>query len=383
MKKIYFLLLLVIASIGYSQDTVTTFLNSPDVDVDDALALDSKGNLYGSNVAGNTVFKITPSGNVSPFVTGLKNPNGIAIDRRDNVYVAEYTGSAIQKYDANGNHLKTFVVDGTPSGMISSRYSLSVIFTLIDFGNQENNSVNELLPNGTIRELYKGAPLNVPVGLTFGPGGDLYIGNFVGRDIYRLRTRKREKELKYIANVPDSGTDFPFLSFITYSRGALFATVYGEHKVFKINPRGIDDVKVYAGSENGNMDGDISEATFSYPSGIVANRSGSVLYVSEYSGLGNIRKIRRKKKEVILPIKIYMYPNPAREFVNLIIRSKSIDVIKIEMYDMFANLVYESKKLSGSKLLIKKINLKDFSPGLYEVIVLQNGDKKTKKLVIQ
>ncbi len=67
----------------------------------------------------------------------------------------------------------------------------------------------------------------MPVGLAFGSGGDLYIGNFVGRDVYKLRIRGSKKELKYIANVPDLGTDLPYLSFIAYSREALFATVYG------------------------------------------------------------------------------------------------------------------------------------------------------------
>ncbi len=49
---------------------------------------------------------------------------------------------------------------------------------------------------------------------------------------------------------------------------------------------------------------------------------------------------------------------------------------------MFANLVYENSVRSRGKLFRNKINVKDFPSGIYEIIVLQNGNKITKKLVV-
>lgn len=291
MKKVLFALLCMMSFIGFAQTvTVTTVLNDATADVDDALALDSKGNLYGSNFAGTTVYKITPSGDVSPFVTGLANPNGLAFDSNDNLYVVEYSGGAIHKYDHDGNLMQTFAVGGFPSGLISSYMSESVIFTTADFGGIGSNGIFELMPDGTVHTIHQGAPLTLPVGLAYGPNGALYIGDYLTREVYRI---PQGGSIEYVATVPAPNNFVPFLAFITYAQGYLYGTVYGENKIYKIDPRGIDSVELYSGSGFGDMDGDISEATYIFPGGIFANKSGNTMYVSEFSGIGNIRKITR------------------------------------------------------------------------------------------
>jgi len=287
MKNIFIFLFLTFSIIGQSQaQVVTTVLNSGTADVDDALALDSQGNLYGSNWVGDSVYKITPTGDVSVFASGFNHPNGLAFDSDDNLFIVDYGAGTIYKYDINGNQLDSFYVGGYPSGLIKDHASDTMIYT-----NVVDSSVNKLLSDGTIIVLHQGAPLRVPVGLAFDRSGKLYVGNYVGREIYQLPGIG--KAPKYVATVPDSGTNFPYLAFIAYANGRLFGTVYGEHKIYKIHPNKIDHVEVYAGSSYGNADGDISGATFAYPAGMVANRQGSLLYVSEFSGLGNIRKITR------------------------------------------------------------------------------------------
>jgi hypothetical protein len=291
MKKILIFLFFTFSIIGQSQaQIVTTILNSDTADVDDALALDSQGNLYGSNWVGDSVYKITPSGDVSVFASGFNHPNGLAFDSADNLFIVDYGAGTIYKYDINGNQLDSFYVGGYPSGLIKDHASDVMIYT-----NVADSSVNKLSNDGTITVLHQGAPLRVPVGLAFDRSGELYVGNYVGRQIYHLPSTGEAPE--YVATVPDSGTNFPYLAFIAYANGRLFGTVYGEHKIYKIHPNKIDHVEVYAGSSNGNTDGDISGASFAYPAGMVANRQGSLLYVSEFSGLGNIRKISRGNKD--------------------------------------------------------------------------------------
>ena len=68
-KFIPFIAFLVWASTIISAQQVSTFSGGTP---DDAIALDTDGNIYCSNYAGNAVFKFTPSGEVSSFVTGLK-----------------------------------------------------------------------------------------------------------------------------------------------------------------------------------------------------------------------------------------------------------------------------------------------------------------------
>lgn len=380
MRFFYILLFTMISTFGYSQHKhkVTTILDSPTVDIDDALALDSKGNLYGSNFgnyAGNTVYKVTPTGEVSAFVTDLKAPNGLAFDSNDNLFVVEFLGGAIHKYDSNGNLLKTYEVGGYPSGLIKEFRSDNMIFT-----NSADSSVNKLSQDGTVIVLHKGAPLLYPVGLAYSKSGKLFVGNYEGREIHSLNCYG---ELEYVATVPDSGTDFPYLGFITYAKGSIYATVYGEHKIYKVNPRKIDDVKVYAGSIQGNTDGNISKATFSYPAGIIASKSGKELYISEYKSTGNVRKITRKKKKNKIKINLKVSPNPVSEILKIKGQVPSKGSVKIKIFNLYGRNVFECVIATDNKKFKKEVNLKNWSTGLYQVVMYHKQNKISKRIIVK
>ena len=380
MKFIYTLLIAFI-TIGAQSQTVTTFLNSNDAVVDDAMALDSQGNLYGSTFYGGTVYKITPDGTSTPFVTGLAWANGLAVDSEDNIYVAEYLNASINKYDNDGNLIeKLSIGTGYPSGLIKAYKSDKMIYT-----NVGDNSINELSADGSIRVLYQGGPLNIPVGLAYGPHGDLYIGNYIGREIYRLPNGGEEVE--YVATVPAPNNQVPYLAFIAYAQGSLYGTVYGEHKIYKIHPRHVDDVEIYSGSTYGDTDGNISEATFAYPAGIIANKSGNTLYVSEFNGLGNIRKITngngRDSQNETTPLSIVSYPNPASDYINIETNS---DENKNALYSVkIYNLNNGSLALEKNRLKINgtyTLALDALNTGLYELVVSSKGISESKTIII-
>ena len=393
MKKLCILFVCLFAIYGYGQTvTVSTILNDPNADVDDALALDSQGNLYGSNFAGTTVYKITPTGAVSPFVTGLTNPNGLAFDSYDNLYVVEYGGGAIHKYDINGNLIQTFAVGGFPSGLVKAYKSDNMIFTTADFGGIVNNGIFELTTDGTVNTIYQGSPLQLPVGLTYGPGGALYIGDYLSRVVYRI---PKKGGLEYVATVPAPDNFVPFLAFVTYSQGFLYGTIYGENKIYKINPRNVDDVEIYSGSTFGDMDGDISVATYAFPAGILANQSGNTLYVSEFSGIGNIRKITLGKGkgnqrfgsenngDSRLVEHFSVFPNPASSLLNIKLEGDFNGDYSVEIYDLLANKVYESTNTLEGSLFKKSISLTGWTAGIYEIVFSNGIEKHTRKVVVE
>ena len=91
-----------------------------------------------------SVYKITPSGNIKVVATGLSKVLGIAFDRRDRMYVLE------------------------------TSYSTS------DPGPEPATArLIRILPNGKQEVLIDGSTgiLSVPAGMTFGPDGALYISN--------------------------------------------------------------------------------------------------------------------------------------------------------------------------------------------------------------
>ncbi|MHA7055756.1 NHL repeat-containing protein [Aquimarina sp. M1] len=249
----------------------------------DGLGIDSKGNLYGSDFVGNTVYKMNSSKEVTVFVTNLVSPNGIGLNKKDEVYVCDHFGNTIYKYSEEGIQLDSIPAT-SPAGIKRIPGTNDMLFV-----EYNTNTINVLSEDHAISELYEGAPINGPAGIAFDRKGAAFIGNFNDRKIYKYKDGK----LSFIAQLPAEAPNANFLGFLTYAKGFLFATQLGEHKVYKINPKKENDVEVFAGSVLGNDDGDISEATFNFPNGILASPNGKKLYVSD-AGTSNLRVIESK-----------------------------------------------------------------------------------------
>ncbi len=352
--------------------TVSTFLVDDNVDVDDALIFDNDGNLYGSNFGGDTVYKITPEGVATPFASGFNNPNGLAFDTDGNLFVVDWGAGSIHKYDPSGNLLNTYNVGPTPSGLIASP-SGTMIFT-----DTADDSIIELGTDGSMTTLFEGAPLNAPVGLTYDENNTLYIGNYVGREVYRLVGNNVE----YIATVPDgNAADNPFLGFITYAEGFLYGTTMGGHKIYKIDPTQTDVVTSFAGGIQGDVDGDIALATFSYPNGIVYKPTEQALYISEFSGVGNIRKIEDfvLGTEEHTAIRFSIAPNPVGDNLHMYFENRDyLDHSEVLIYNALGVLVSTHK---GNNEGI--INVSQLPEGMYFMEFIAEGTIRTIKTFVK
>ncbi|WP_378181008.1 SMP-30/gluconolactonase/LRE family protein [Aquimarina sp. SS2-1] len=246
----------------------------------DGLAIDRKGNLYGSDFYGNTVYKMTPSKEVTVFADSLVSPNGIGINKDGEVFVCDHFGNTIYKYSQEGIQLDSIPAI-SPAGIKRIPGTSDMLFV-----EYNTNTINVLSEDNTITKLHEGTPINGPAGIAFDRRGNIYIGNFNDRKIYKYK----DGNLSFVAELPAEAPNANFLGFLTYAKGFLFATQLGEHKIYKINPNKENEVEVLAGSVLGNDDGDISEATFNFPNGILASPNGKVLYVSD-AGTRNLRII--------------------------------------------------------------------------------------------
>ncbi|MFK5983434.1 MAG: T9SS type A sorting domain-containing protein [Flavobacteriaceae bacterium] len=351
-----YLLFLLFGNFVFAQ-TVSTYFSDPTAKITDAVVFDADGNLYGSDFNGNSVYKVTPGGVTTTFVSGLANPNGLAFDSSGNLFVVEYSGASIHKYDSSGTLLESFNVGSFPSGLIKSFDTDDMIFTLTS-----NSSVNILTASGAVIELYQGAPLNTPVGLAYDDLGNLYAGNYTGREIYKVFNGGTE----YVATVPDGGSNSS-LAFITYGNGNLWGTVFFTgHKIFSINPEGVDDVTLFAGSEQGNADGDISVATFDSPSGLVYNNDENALYISEFTSDGNVRKIENilSVGDFSSEINLKLFPNPVQDYLSVsgFIQNNNGEA-RVTIYDTTGRIIKTFDKTLDENNI--NINISEIESGLY------------------
>ncbi len=351
--------------------TVTTFTQgSPD----DAIAIDSNGNIYCSNYMGDTVFKFTPEGDATSFVTGLNTPNGLAFNSNEELYVCDGLGDTIFRYDIDGTLIDSYATASHPSGIIKSFTNDDMIFT-----EYQGNEINILAPDGTITNLSSAPELNGPVGLAYDPNGVLYVGNYTDREIYKVL---ENGDVEYIATVPTDGGPMPNLGFIAFGQGYLWGTTMGSDKIYRINPNGIDDFILFAGSTQGSMDGDISEATFNTTNGILFNDAEDTMYITDF-GTKNLRIISNIVLEVgeenIDSKNLILFPNPAN--INLNIKTDVNGDYQIEIYTILGKTVYSMDEKFESNVISKRIDISSLESGVYLVKVTSQNVTSVKRFI--
>ncbi len=351
--------------------TVTTYTDGTP---DDAMVLDSNGNLYASNFVGDSVFKFDPDGNGVPFITGLNTPNGLAFDSNENLYVCDFSGLTRYKYDIDGNLLESFTGVGRPSGIIKAFDNDDMIFT-----NYNESSINRLEPDGTITVISSDSELNGPVGLAYDENGVLYAGNYDDRKIYRILN---DGTADYIAQLPTDGGALPNLGFITYGQGRLWGTTMGSDKIYAVNQNEVDSYILFAGSVQGSMDGDIDQATFTTPNGILFSEDENTMCITDF-GTKNIRII----SDVILSFgeealnlkSLQLFPNPVVSTLN--VKTDVDGDYQIKVYNILGEVVYSFEESFQNTSISKIIDMSSLNTGVYLVKVSSQNVTSVKRFI--
>ena len=154
-----------------------------------ALVFDHSGNLFVADHAAQTIFKFTPDGTKSVFVTGvrLSDGNGLAFDEADNLFVLSPSG----EYHVGGTILK-FSSDGTRSTFATG--------------------------------------VGLPYSLAIDPSGNLFVSDWDTGSIYKV-TPKGEKGTF-------ATTEIAAKILACDQAGNLFAGVPLKHSIFKYEPAG-------------------------------------------------------------------------------------------------------------------------------------------------
>jgi hypothetical protein len=161
--------------------TVNTFAAGA-LDYPGGIAFDAAGDLYVTNLGNDTISKVTPTGTVSTFVSGLSG--ALTIDAAGNLYVA--SGQSTISKVTPGGAVSTFV---------SSGLNYPVALACDAAGNlyaanvPDDNSICKITPAGTVSTFVaSGGGLSNPEGLAFNAAGGLYVANWEANAISVITT---------------------------------------------------------------------------------------------------------------------------------------------------------------------------------------------------
>lgn len=258
----------------------------------DAITVDHRGNIYVSeygrfvNTGGNgtRVFKITPDGDVSDFITGLSGPLGNAMDFEGNFYVVNANNTVngqILKIAPDGTRSVLATLDGWPAGLALDHENNIYVSNFL------TPTVHKITQDGVVTVYGSDPRLAGGVGMDFDRKGNLIVGNYATSDILSI---KPNGNVSLLANIPDIVVNGSGIGYITVVGNSIFATGIGVHKIFKVSMNG--NIEEFAGTGNASVvDGPLKEASFNAPNGITADPYNRAIYISEYKGDNAIRKI--------------------------------------------------------------------------------------------
>ncbi|MDX1396480.1 MAG: hypothetical protein R3195_19015 [Gemmatimonadota bacterium] len=190
------------------------------------------GWFYQSNIAANTVSRISPDGEVETFVSsGIRNPVGLVFDADGHLIVANCGGGSLSRVDA----------DGTPE-----------VFTDTDL-------------------------LRCPNGITLASDGNFYVANFSDGNVVRVTP---DGEASVFATLPGNNN-----GHILFGNGVLYVVARGNHQIYELTLDG--ELTLIAGSgERGLDDGPALEATLSLPNDVALSPDGRILYWNDVGVTG-------------------------------------------------------------------------------------------------
>lgn len=346
---------------AWSQQVITItpeFTASGDLAVgpDDNIYVADFGNALGGgsaqSVPGREVYRVSPSGEVSVFATGLFGASGNAFGPDGFLYQSNISGGSISKIAPDGT-----VTLLTASNLISGPVGIAVDQELNVYNtNCSNNTITKTTPSGQTTVFAQHLRFQCPNGLTIDPEGNLYASNFNNCDVLKIDSQGTVRVFACI-NAFHPTRNSRGNGHITFANGRLYVCAWQGNQIFEVTLEG--DVSLLAGDgASGRDDGSFDVASFNQPNGIDASRTGDTLYVNDtvpISSAGRLLhpnvvrmitgvrsmltaaelEVPESSHAELLPV----YPNPVTGSANLEYKLDRTTHVSLEVFDLFGRRV--------------------------------------------
>ena len=222
---------------------------------------------------GDTVWHITPDGEVTPFAQSDEMESLTMTVRTDDgtVYQSSYNSNRVFRIDPDGT--AEVLAEGLrgPTGIVVGDDGTLFVEAC------NSNIIHTVSPDGTVEDFAFDRRFNCINGLTRGPDGTLYAINFKDGGLLSVSP---EGEVDKLFQFPEPTAHGVYLD------GSLFITSRLGYVVFRYD-LDTGDVEIIAGNgEPGDRDGRGGEASFGRPNAITLGPDGA-LYINHGGGASN------------------------------------------------------------------------------------------------
>ena len=370
------------------------------------MALSTIGEIFVVDAMNNQIRVISKDGKVNKFSGSTKgannetingidtslakfnNPSSIAIDDLNNIYISDKGNNQIRKISNNG--IVTRIAGADKIGDISNSGNLDGIGDAATFNQPEGlaldkdgrylyvadkgnnlirkidiytNNVTTVAGNGNASSVDNTTGIlssfNAPVGLAISNSGFLYVSDYIGNKIRRINLTT--SEVKTLA----SGLNGPIGLQIDPIGNVYFAET-NSNKILRLDTAGA--VSTFAGTgAAGSSEGNVSNATFDKPSGLLLDPVNAVLYISHASsnsGTGNkIRSIGLAGYSINQTLPTWLkFNNKTGEFAGTPLTVVSPFNLKI----YYANLFNSDSTIINIEVLSNLHKIRYTSPQVYK-----------------
>lgn len=234
------------------------------------VSLDASGNVYVSNF-GASLWRVSPDGTVTKLADGLRETSGNTVLPDGRLLQASFLDNRVVEVAADGT-VTTVVGEGLdgPVGVVGD--AAGRVFVC----NCRGNSVTMAQPDGVVRTLASGGPLDCPNGITVAPDGDAYVVSFNNAKVVRISAD--DGAMQVVAELPEGRN-----AHIAFAGDALWVTRIATGELYHVALDG-SARRVVGASGIGLRDGPAETAQLAHPNGIAASPDGRFLYLNDLVG---------------------------------------------------------------------------------------------------
>lgn len=229
------------------------------------VAVDRLGFIYVSNFR-DSVWKISPEGEVRMLTDSLYGSSGNTIDKRGNLLQANFMAHSITRITRNGE-ISSYVDEGLsgPVGLVFDNDENLYVC------NCQSNTISKVSPNRNVSTFSSGALFTCPNGITLDDNGMLYVVNYSNDKLIRI---DEDGNALVFATIPPGGN-----AHVAFTQDHFYVTKLNNNQIFKVTREG--QVSLIAGTGAiGQADGPALSSTLARPNGIAVAVSGDLLYIN-------------------------------------------------------------------------------------------------------